>query len=301
MVITYLKKHRKKIYVICFFSVLALCAHIYNTHYYSYQLEKEIMKGDVESVREIAAKKAMNINGRPYNVLVSTLTESDNNTPLEVALREGEPEIARILLDNGADISKCNNIYWVNILLSKKNQAKLLELMINEEGCDIHEKSGGDSMFYWISNYLDTDKNNQEEMFQYITLLLDGNREITIKDKAELFVGACSCGNIDIVRYMLQNNYYNDKMISLTKETPLTAAVQNGQPEVYVYLIDYGEDPYIRNQYGKNAIDIIKEICKDIESKGDDANKVYSKKQIKDYFTLLEYMTNVSIDKSDWL
>ena len=59
MVITYLKNHRKKIYVICFFSVLALCAHIYNTHYYSYQLEKEIMKGDVESVREIAAKKVL--------------------------------------------------------------------------------------------------------------------------------------------------------------------------------------------------------------------------------------------------
>jgi ankyrin len=183
---------------------------------------------------------------------VAFLSRNDQDggglTPLVFAVRHGDIETARILLEAGADVNEVTYYGWSPLLTATQNRYYKLASFLIEKGADpnIANKGG------WTPLYLATDNRNIEngdyptrhadmDQLEYIKLLLahhanpnarmkDSTETRTIfthqwlyEDGATAFLRAAQSSDITLMRLLLENGA-DPKIATTNNTTPLMVA-----------------------------------------------------------------------------
>ena len=126
--------------VVNLIGVAALLFFLYNNnYYYSKKLIDAIEENDVAKVEKLVKSPFGSVNSLPRNAFLARLVEISVETPLQVACHEGNYEIIKLLVDNGADVNKTGS-YKISPLQSaagaKEERLRIVKLLV-ENGADV--------------------------------------------------------------------------------------------------------------------------------------------------------------------
>ena len=121
-------------------SLCILCAHLVYEHIQNKYFFQAVEAGDYDAV-QTAINRGANINTHRYSIYIPDGVLM-NPTPLMVACKNGNVEIVKLLLSNGADVNIPDSITGKTPLLAalqgtKGNRFSLAFFLI-ENGADIH-------------------------------------------------------------------------------------------------------------------------------------------------------------------
>lgn len=161
-------------------------------------------------------------------------TDSNNKyTALSLALHQFEFKVAKYLINKGAKVREQDLKYLLDMFETKNNKY---------------------IMFPRIGGH--PDKNFYNKVKSLIILTIK-NKNILINNKEKLFIKVVNLGDKDIVKTFIKNgaplNATNNE-----RRTPLIIAAIKGYNDIVKELILAGANPYIKDEYGKNAIYYIK-------------------------------------------
>jgi ankyrin repeat protein len=172
-------------------------------------------------------------------------------TPLLYAARHGHLEVAKVLLDNGADIdqSEANEIFPLLMAISNDNMALadfLIERGARINGADWYGRSPlweavNVRNLYLHSEFLDNFV-DREEALQLISKLLEHGADVNARTKEtppfrNNFLGVGSLEWVDF-----------------TGQTPFLSAALSGDVTVMKLLLDHGADPFINTVQGTSPL-----------------------------------------------
>ncbi|CAC5388468.1 unnamed protein product [Mytilus coruscus] len=159
----------------------------------------------------------------------------NGTTPFKVAAQQGWTEIARMLLDKGADYDKCNNDGWTPVMSACRYGHTEIVRILLDIGADCNNSNyDGCSplMVACIDGHSDI-----------VRMLLDIGADYNkfSNDGRSPVMCACRYGHPKIVRMLLDkgadyNKCNNDGW------TPVMSACRNGHPEIVRMLLDKGAD-----------------------------------------------------------
>ncbi|KAJ5623014.1 hypothetical protein N7490_011619 [Penicillium lividum] len=166
-------------------------------------------------------------------------------TALGVACSEGHLEIARMLLNAGADVQNATN--KGEILLSFAIGNLEVAKLLLDNGADIEaaDRNG------WTALHLSCHQ-DQLEVFR---LLLEGGADIEAVSKygTTALITACREGHLDAVRLLLETGA-NIDAADEDRWTALITACRNGHLEVVWLLLDTGADIEAADENGRTAL-----------------------------------------------
>jgi ankyrin repeat protein len=176
---------------------------------------RAIMFGKIDEVNQLI-QAGIDVNGR------FDLGASRDITPLYFAVLMGNTDIAKLLIDAGANVDI--NFEGVNLLhiagLYAGNKA-VTELLI-ANGLDVNAKS-----------------------------IASGET----KDATPLHAAAGK-GNIEVAEVLINNGAELEAKLSQNKNTPLHLAVRNNQEAMVILLIAKGADVNAVTEYGETPLDL---------------------------------------------
>jgi ankyrin repeat protein len=212
-------------------------------------------------------------------------------TALVYAARASSVDVARVLLDAGADVNQTTRYGWSPLLAATQNQNYRLASFLIERGADVNLANKGG----WTPLYLATDNRNIEggdyptrsadmDSLAYITLLLDKGADPNARvsessetrtvftnqwldeDGATAFLRASQSGDIDLMRLLLERGadpHINTRL----GVTPLAVAAGIGwvegvtnewstekTVEAVKLLLELGIDPNYQADTGRVAL-----------------------------------------------
>jgi ankyrin repeat protein len=181
-------------------------------------------------------------------------------TPLCIAVSNGNVELVKLLVDNGADINIRSSfdghtpLYW----LPKKNPKEIIDLLI-EEGADVDVKDylgGKTPLFYALFHSIFSDKDYKK----IAQALIDNGADINAEDiNGNTILHACAGDkdSMDSIDFLLKNGA-NVNSKNYSGETPLHGALCSGGKEIARMLLDSGADIKIKNNEGLTPLDYLK-------------------------------------------
>ena len=146
--------------------------------------------------------------------------------PLATAAKEGDLELMRFLIDNGADLDGYNAYDDVALIYALENQQIESAKLLVESGANVNIPNA-----FGISP----------------------------------FIGATSTGDIDLVTSMIQNGAELDKNYLLSTSNakpgqknmrPLEFAIKYDQPEIIALLLGAGANPSLRTLSGETVAEL---------------------------------------------
>lgn len=157
-------------------------------------------------------------------------------TALVYAARSGAIEVARMLLEAGADVNQITRYGWSPLLAATQNQNYRMGKFLIDNSADVNLANKGG----WTPLYLATDNRNIEggdyptrtsdlNDFEYIKLLLDSGAvpNARLSESTE-------------TRTVFTNQWLNEE-----GGTAFLRASQSGDIELMRLLLEYGADPHI--------------------------------------------------------
>ena len=159
----------------------------------------------------------------------------------------GYLEIARLLIDKGANVSAVDEDGWTPLHVAAQNEHKVVASLLIDGGADVSAVDEDE----WTPLHVAA-QNGHEEVAQ---LLIDRNADVSVVDKdwwTPLYVAAQN-GHEGVARLLIDR----DADVSAVDEdgwTPLYAAAQNGHEVVARLLIDRGADVSVVDKYGRTPL-----------------------------------------------
>lgn len=224
-------------------------------------LAEAIETGNISLVRDLLGQ------GIDLNVL-SRDFGGKGRTPLHLAVKEGQLEIADLLLFKGSDIYKCDGegIPPINLARSSKS-FKLLELLI-EYGADINQP--GFAGFTLLHRVVGSSQfNNNDEQLEAIKKLIRLGANVNVKGSNDskglettplqyaIMTATKAKGSennmVKVLSLLLDsgadiNSRRNDN------QTALMHASRRGFPLVLKFLVEKGANPNIQSDDGRSAL-----------------------------------------------
>jgi len=212
-------------------------------------------------------------------------------TPLIYAARTGAIDVARVLLEAGADVNQASRYGWSPLLAATQNQNYRMAEFLIGQGADVNLANKGG----WTPLYLATDNRNIEggdyptrtadlDSLAYISLLLesgaDPNARLTEstetrtvftnqwldEDGATAFLRASQSGDVDLMRLLLEHGA-DPHIYTKLGVTPLAVAAGIGwvegvtrewstekTVEAVKLLLELGIDPNYQADTGRVAL-----------------------------------------------
>lgn len=252
--------------------ILCICLMI-NRNVQTKKLFGAVENNDYEASRK-AINSGASVNSR-YRLFVLFPNLIDTNkTPLIIACENGNEEIIRLLLDNGADVNKKDNCTNQTPLLAaighgneKAHRHKLAKFMI-DQGADIYASTATHTvlMYTVLVSEHDTGDTIREgyELFMY---LMEQDVSIEIPFGQEnLLTYAARYGSAETVSYLINNSIFDINETDKASCTALITAAKYGNTSIVKLLIELGADKSLTDINGKTAFDYaIENNHKDIE------------------------------------
>ena len=167
-------------------------------------------------------------------------------------LSNNDIDMIKLLLENGADLSKEGSGYWLNAAAAYPRVEIIKLLMAHglKPGHDIDSER----LLYGICQ--SQDSNNYEILELFISNGLDINSYTD--DYQSLLLDALQRKSFEIAKLLINNNAIVNCVIG--GKTPLITAIKNGAPvEIIKMILDKGADPNtLENNSKKTALDYAK-------------------------------------------
>ena len=233
--------------------------YIINGFYQSNQLHKAVEDSDYNAAYTAINRGAW-INKRKYILNIAEIVPT-NPTPLISACKIGNEEIIELLIQNGADINKTDNFTGQTPLLAALHGGKanryVLAMSLIEKGADIHISQLATSPLKESMIVLSIDDSQTiAEGFELFQYLIDHNVEIRTCNKIEnVLTFASHYGNENVVKYLIENQYFDVNAIDPAGNTALIVASKYDQVEIVTLLLNYGADAELVNRSNKTALD----------------------------------------------
>lgn len=170
------------------------------------------------------------------------IQDENGETALFISCKRGIFDIAKSLIDHGANINICSNTESPLIVASRGHHTNIVELLI-ENGA--------------IIDFRDSDKHTALDISKKLGFK-DIERILVRYHYKVMFINACSIDNIDICRFILAlgynfcNEYYHHSF-------PLLEASKNGYINIVHHLINSGAKIDMQCPKGQSALMIASE------------------------------------------
>ncbi|HPG42352.1 MAG TPA: ankyrin repeat domain-containing protein [Acholeplasmataceae bacterium] len=236
-----------------------LIVHHLSNRVYSRDLIEAIEESDYEKLSILLDKKG-NIDAKPYSTFQSFFLEIFNDPPLFYAVREGDAESVRLLLEHGADANMISDDY--SPLMEASNSLKIerfeIAHLLLDYGADINfvDKWGNTPVL--LFNFNHNSKDNYDDAY---TLFLRFVSLGVIPDSSQGFtygnflLYAVTTNNVLIVDYLIHSMSYDIHSIGKDGASALIRATQYHAVLVVEYLIENGVDISYRDGFNKSAYD----------------------------------------------
>ena len=196
-------------------------------HYVYHDNEMEIAK--------ILVQNGANINAKGNN----------NTTVLHYAVLEGKLEFVKLLLDNGAKINVKNNDSGFTPL-QFTTDTEIAKILI-QNGANIESKD----KYGWTSLHHSSIA-NEVEMAKLLLENSANIEALDNNHRTPLFV-ACHEGNFKVAKLLIQNSANIDAK-DADGWTALHHAVDDDKPELVEFLLKHGADANAKNHEGKSPV-----------------------------------------------
>jgi len=259
----WLKQHIKLLSIIGVITIMLFS--YYNNQYYAHRVITAIENDDVDSVRKLMKSSFGNLNHIPTFWIIEVIGEESKPTPLQAACKLGNPEIVKLLLDNGADV---NYVYWDKARDSgsplqnaasslSENRLQVIKLLIGH-GADVGYESytGNDAMSCAVYASFD-----REDAIAVIEYLENSGMDVFKKYGATqntLLHKACENDSRTIIRYLVEKRGFDVNLANADGDTALIYFVRfasNRSEDTLKFLIESGANLEAVNKEGKTAYD----------------------------------------------
>ena len=214
---------RSVIAVICCVAVLAGFA----TALTAGEIHEAIRRGEIETVQRLVAADKSLLGAK----------DTDGSPPLNVAAQGGNIEIARFLLEAGADLKAGDNEQSNALhLAASAGQNEMIDFLLSK-GMDVNSADVNGTtavLFASLRNKLDTVKHLQSKGARLDCRSTGG---------ATVMHHAAYRGNLEFVKYLLSQGVPVNPGFDQYGNSPLAAAIVRGRTEVVAYLLDNGANP----------------------------------------------------------
>lgn len=188
-------------------------------------------------------------------------------TPLIAACRQGDQDIVRLLIENGADINKPDA--WTHetplgaAMSTGKDNRYELALYLIEQGADVtmppvHFESSNVVYDSPVVDALAISENDSPETiaqgYELFVYLMEHDAPITVANNETLLSIAVYWNNEKAVRYILKNKPDEINAQNFEGKTPLILAIEGKNANICRLLLENGADVYIRDFGGKTAL-----------------------------------------------
>jgi uncharacterized protein len=162
-------------------------------------------------------------------------------TALIYAARTSAIDVARVLLDAGADVNQTSRYGWSPLLAATQNQNYAMAQFLIERGADVNLANKGG----WAPLYLATDNRNIEggdyptrkadlDSLEFIKFLLDHGADV----------------NHRIVESSETRTVFTNQWLDEDGATAFLRAAQSGDIDLLRLLLEHGADPHINTKLG---------------------------------------------------
>lgn len=215
--------------------------------------------GDIDAA-QTAISRGATINKHRYSVFIPNVVLM-NPTPLIIACKNGDMEMIKMLLSNGADINLSDSITGKTPLLAalhgtKENRFTLAFYLI-ENGANIHITLTNNSPFAECLFVSEKDPAETiDEGFALFQYLIESGAPISVIPFNEsALTYAAHYGNYKAVDYLLRNQYFEVDDYDDKGNTALIVAAKHNQIEIVQLLLHHGARTDLTNTDGLMAID----------------------------------------------
>ncbi len=172
----------------------------------------------------------------------------DGTTALMLASAEGQAEVVKFLIENGANINASKRYGYTPLMLAiKKNQAAIVQLLI-ENGADIHAKNELDETPLLIAV-----ENCNEAIARRLIDQGADMRHRTIIGQEALQIAATR-GCTEVVRVLLEKGVDINDSYDKSQTTALMTAARFGHSELVKLLLESGAEIDRTNRGGNTAL-----------------------------------------------
>lgn len=249
--------------------VLVFIAGTLHVNIKTSQLMTAIQQNDIDEASRLAANNKQCVN-RLDSLFprLSVMLDGSVIYPLQEACQEGCYEIVQVLIENGADVNCVDpTIHSTPLIMTLRsnhqNRFEIADLLI-KNGADMitvtdDRNENVLSAATWLSLHPDeSEKEKSEQMFQTVldAYIQQGVDVKNVKCRCgNIYLTACSNGNVAVVEYLLDHDFYEIDEASQDDKTALMIAVQSERAEVVKYLIDNGANVQAVDVNGNTAYD----------------------------------------------
>lgn len=239
--------------------------YYFNNQRYAQKLLTAIDQENITELNVLMKSPFGNLNSKPSFWVFEVISETVTPTPLQAACKAGNPEIVKILLENGADV---NYTYWdkmrnigsplTNAAGSLSDQRLQVIKLLVEYGADVNyvDSIGNDALLCAL--YASLERNDTIEIIEYlenqganIYKRYSGNED-TILHKA------CECDCFIVVQYLIDQRGFDINSVNTNGDTPLISFLRyasNRKEKTLLFLVQEGANQNIKNKEGKTAYD----------------------------------------------
>lgn len=244
--------------------IITIIITLINGRIQTKNLFEAIENNEIELV-EKAIKRGAWINSRKHFISIPELMFT-NPTPLVNACKFGYEDIVYLLVEKGADLEKKDGCTGATPLLAalhgnKQNRFDLANYLI-KKGANVFITQKTNSALQKSIVVLGTDEeltiNKGFDLFKY--LVNEGVELNILHGHESVLTYAAHYNNYNVVKYLIENEYFNVNAYDDKNETALIVAAKNERIEIAELLISLGADKTLKDSNNKTAYDYALEL-----------------------------------------